>query len=133
MRGSSFGVFSGSSLTARGGPARTFGGLAVFAVLTLLGLGSYLIEDQITDPMQGQAPALLFAALLIATAVILLYSLLRQAARARSAAIVARRKINVRSSKESVAVARRRTLEWRQERKDLSFHDRYVDHARIRL
>jgi len=132
MHGRSSKAFSGSPLASRGGPVRTFAGLAAFAVLSLFGLGSYLIEQQFTDPMQSQAPALLLGALLLATAIILLYSIVQQAARARRAT-VSQPRTSVQSKEKTVAVARRRTLEWRHERKDLSFHNRYIDHARIRL
>ena len=64
------------SLTARGQFLTNFAGLGFAMALSLLVLGGYLIAEQFRDPVQAGASELLFAALLIATAVTLLYCLL---------------------------------------------------------
>jgi len=68
---------SPKSLAARGGLARTFGGLAIFLVLTFLCAGIYLLEDAVANPLAAQAAALIFGAFIIALAAILLFYLLR--------------------------------------------------------
>ena len=77
-------IHSGSSLSARGGALRTFGSLAVFAVLVMLSLGGYLIADQFENPIQAQSATLLLAALLIATAATLICPLLAATRKIRS-------------------------------------------------
>ena len=77
---------SGVPLAAKGGPFRTFGTLVTFMVTVLLGTGGYLIGEQFAHPVEAQAVALLFAALLIATGIMLIYALLRTAAKLRSQA-----------------------------------------------
>lgn len=60
-----------SSLWTRGGAVRTFRGLALFAVVALFGFGGYLIEQQFANPLNAESVVLIFAAVLIATGVIL--------------------------------------------------------------
>jgi hypothetical protein len=56
--------------------------------LALLTVGGYLVEEQFANPVQDQSAALLFAALLIATAT-LLYFLLHSSRRLRHHVFVA--------------------------------------------
>ena len=51
---------------------RVFGGMAVFISLPVLALGAYLIRRQFDDPVGSHPAGLLLAAVLIATALILL-------------------------------------------------------------
>jgi hypothetical protein len=60
------------ALSPRAALRRTFGGMAVFISLPLLGLGGYLIRDQFENPLSSHPPGLLVAAVLIATALVLL-------------------------------------------------------------
>ena len=59
-------------LTPRAALRRVFGGMAVFVSFPLLGLGAYLIEDQFQNPVGSHPAGLLFAAVLIAAALVLL-------------------------------------------------------------
>jgi hypothetical protein len=65
------------SLTARGGLARTFGGLAGFIVVTLLFAGFYILQDAFANPLTGGAAALISAAFIIALAAVLLFFLIK--------------------------------------------------------
>jgi multisubunit Na+/H+ antiporter MnhG subunit len=65
------------SLVARGGLARTFGSLACFLALTLLGLGVYILADAFANPMTEQATTLVFAAFILALASIMLFYLFK--------------------------------------------------------
>jgi len=110
----------------------TFGGFAVLSALALFGLGIYLIADQLAHPVEAHDAALLFAALLISGALALSYGLLHEAARNLPRTIAPPTSITRPRPEIVIPSARRRTLAWDQQRKDLSFHGRYVDHARIR-
>src|SRR5579863_772792 len=65
------------SLAARGGLARTFGSLAGFLALMLLGGGSYILMDAFANPIAAQAAAVEAAAVIIALASILLFFLFK--------------------------------------------------------
>jgi hypothetical protein len=65
------------SLAARGGLARTFGSLACFLALSLLGLGVYILVDTFANPIAAQAAAILAAAFIIALASIILFYLFK--------------------------------------------------------
>ena len=60
------------SLTPRAALRRVFGGMAVFVSFPLLGFGAYLIKNQFDNPGGSHPAGLLFAAVLIATALVLL-------------------------------------------------------------
>ncbi len=87
MRGYFFGFLPGPgsrrSLAARGQFLNTFAGIGFSLAFSLLALGSYLIEQQFDNPVAAQSIGLLFAALLIATSVTLLYFLLYPSGKAR--------------------------------------------------
>ena len=65
------------SLVVRGGLARTFGGLATYLAVTLLGSGIYILEDILANPVATQAAPLIAGAFSIALATILIYYLIK--------------------------------------------------------
>lgn len=71
------GIAPGETLVARGGALRTFGGLALLLVVALFVLGAYLIEDQFTNPLASQSLGLFAAAVLLASAMAMLYELIQ--------------------------------------------------------
>ncbi len=71
------GMVPGKTLVARGGALRTFGGLAILLVVALFVLGAYLIEDQFTNPLASQSLGLFAAAVLLASAMAMLYELIQ--------------------------------------------------------
>jgi hypothetical protein len=71
------GIAPGGTLVARGGELRTFGGLALLLVVALFVLGAYLIEDQFTNPLASQSLGLFAAAVLLASAMAMLYELIQ--------------------------------------------------------
>jgi hypothetical protein len=77
------GLGSRRSLASRGQFLNTFAGITLCVSFSLLALGGYLIEEQFQNPVQAQSVALLFAALLIATATTLLFCLLHSSRRSR--------------------------------------------------
>jgi len=133
VRGSLFGFSPGPgsrrSLSARGQVLNTFAGLGFSVAFSLLALGGYLIEQQFENPVAAQSVGLLFAALLIATAITLLYCLLHPSRKAR-------RRVPVWPAgaswehKTEVA-ARCNTGARTKHRADLPLHGRYVDRTRI--
>jgi hypothetical protein len=122
----------GKSLSSRGGLLKTFGSLAGFLAFVLLAIGGYLVKDQVANPVQAHAATLLFAALAISAALILLYGLLYGAARNRFRA-TARTSRASGSPAEIIGMTRSHTLQWHALRDTSSFQGRYIDHARIRL
>lgn len=136
------------SLTARGQFLTTFAGLGFALALSLLALGGYLIAEQFRDPVQAGASELLFAALLIATAVTLLYCLLHPSRKLQPRyvewAVASPREpatlfvaagttetVVVGNNREATEVARA----YRDKRLELGshwgLHDRYVDRTRV--
>src|SRR5258708_26885932 len=81
--GFSLGLGSRRSLAARGHFLNTFAGFGYGVALSLLALGGYLIAEQFENPVEAQSVGLLFAALLIATSITLLYCLLHPARKLR--------------------------------------------------
>jgi hypothetical protein len=71
------GIAPGETLLARGGALRTFGGLALLLVVALFVLGAYLIEDQFTNPLASQSLGLFAAAVLLASAMAVMYELIQ--------------------------------------------------------
>jgi hypothetical protein len=118
VRGYLFDILPGlgprRSLAARGQFLNTFAGLGFCAVVSLFALGGYLIAEQFENPVKAQSTELLFAALLISTAITLLHCLLHP------------------SRKSRLAVVRCNTKMPTRHQSDLPWHVRYVDRMRIR-
>jgi len=127
--GFSPGPGSRRSLAARGQLLNTFSGLAFCVAFSLLALGSYLIEQQFENPVEAQSIGLLFAALLIATAITLLYCLLHPSKKSRRR--VAIWPAGASWEQRTVVVARGNTGTRTKHRGDLPLHGRYVDRTRI--
>jgi len=77
-------VLGPKSLVARGGLARTFGGLAGFVAITFLGTGFFILQDSFANPRTAGAVAVLCAAFMITLAAILLFFLLKPPKRPRA-------------------------------------------------
>jgi len=129
---SSLHFHSQQSLSARGQPLNTFAGLLWCLALALLALGAYLIHDQFADPVQAPAAGLILGALLVGTAITLLFAWL-QPARKRHAPVIAERRAMPQSTEGIVVLARWgcRALPWNDGYEEPQ-HRRYVDHMRIR-
>jgi len=120
------GLGSRRSLSARGHFLNTFAGIGFSLAFSLLALGSYLIEQEFENPVAAQSAGLLFAAMLIATAVTLLYCLLfpsRKPARRRAVWPA-----GTSWEGKTVVVARYNAA---TRIKHLPLHVRYVDRTRI--
>lgn len=121
-----------SSLAARGRFWRVFAGQAIFLAAILLALGAYLLEQEFADPVRAQAAGLLFAAVLIAAAVSLVYCMLRPARKVRHRVIV--RRIPAPCWNDpGLAATEQRTLAWPEVADDSLPRSRYVDRTRIRV
>jgi uncharacterized membrane protein YbhN (UPF0104 family) len=125
------GFVSRRSLAARGQFLNTFAGLAFCVALALLTLGGYLVEQQFANPVQDQSTALLFAALLIATATTLLYFLLHSSRRLRHRVSVA--SVPRLWEENPLVVARGNTGARSQDGAEVSSHGRFVDRTVIRI
>lgn len=121
-----------SSLAARGRFWRVFAGQAIFLAAVLLALGAYLLEQEFADPVRTQAAGLLFAAVLIAAAVSLVYCMLCPARKVRHRIIV-RRIRTPQWNEPGSAATERRTLAWREVAEDSPPRVRYVDRTSIRV
>lgn len=120
------------SLSARGQLLNTFAGMLWCLALALLALGVYLIHDQFADPIQAPAAGLILGALLVGTAITLLFAWLQPARKLHTPVIAERRAMP--HSKEGIVVLARsscRALPWNEGRQEPQ-HSRYVDHMRIR-
>ena len=124
-----FGAGSPRSLSARGQCLNTFAGIGFFVVFSLLALGGYLIEQEFANPMEAQSVGLVFAALLIATAVTLLYCLLHPSKKSRHH--IAALPPTVSWEQKNVVVVR--SASRTRLAADMSPRGRYVDRASIRL
>ena len=134
MRGYLFGFLLGSgsrpSLTARGQLRNTFAGPGFCLGLSLLALGGYLIADQFENPLEVKSIGLLFAALLIATAITVLFGLLHPSR--KSGRRISGSPPTASREEKTVLIARCSTE--RSEHTDgVPLHCRYVDRARIRV
>lgn len=135
MHGYLFGFSPGPgsrrSLSARGQFLNTFAGRGFCVAFSLLALGSYLIEQQFENPVNAQSIGLLFAALLIATAITLLYCLLHPSRKSRRCAAVW--PAGASWERRTVMVTRSNTGTRTKNRGELPWHGRYVDRTRIRV
>jgi hypothetical protein len=103
----------------------------MFLALTCFLLGIYILKQQFADPVQAHSAGLLFAAVLIAAAVTLVYCLLHPARRVRHRIII--RPIPISPWNDgSLAATERRLLAWREMSRDALPRNRYVDRTRIR-
>jgi len=120
------------SLSARGQLLNTFAGMLWCLALALLALGAYLIHDQFADPIQAPAAGLILGALLMATAISLLFALL-QPARKLHAPVMAERRAMPPSEESMIVLARSgcRALPWNGGCQEPQL-SRYVDRMRIR-
>ncbi len=135
MRGYLFGCLfdsgSRSSLAARGQLRNTFAGPGFCLGLSMLALGGYLIADQLQNPFEAQSAGLLFAALLIATAITLLFGLLHPSRKPQ-------RRVSVwpataSQEEKTVLIARCSTGRSNGHTSGDPLHGRYVDRARIQV
>src|SRR5712664_1479195 len=135
MRGYLFGFLLGRgsrpSLTARGQLRNTFAGPGLCVGLSLLALGGYLIADQFENPFEAQSIGLLFAALLIATAITVLFGLLHPSRKSRRR--VSGWPATASWEEKTVVIARCSTGRRNEQPDGGQLHGRYVDRARIRV
>lgn len=124
-----FGAGSPRSLAARGQCLNMFAGIGFFLVFSLLALGGYLIEQEFVNPMEAQSVGLLFAALLIATAITLLYYLLHPSRKSRHDIAALPATMSWEQGNVVVVRAASRT----RLAADIPPRGRYVDRARIRI
>ena len=127
----SAGPRSRRSLSARGQFLNTFAGLGFSLVFSLLALGGYLIAKQFENSIEAQSLGLLFAALLIATAITLLYCLLHPSRKLRHN--VAVWPAGVSWERRAAMVARCNTGTRMKHRSEPPWHGRYVDRTRVRI
>lgn len=119
------------SLSARGQFLNTFAGLGFCVAFALLALGGYLIQQQFENPVNAQPIGLPFAALLIATAITLLFCLLHPSRKTRRR--VAVWPAGASWERRTVVVARSSTGTRTKLRPDLPWRGRYEDRARVRI
>jgi hypothetical protein len=100
--------------------------------VVLLALGAYILEQEFADPVQAQAAGLLFAAVLIAAAVSLMYCMLHPARKVRHRVII-RRIPTPYWNEPGLSATERRTLAWREVDENSLPRIRYVDRTRIRV
>jgi hypothetical protein len=124
------GLGSQRSLSARGQCLNTLGGIGFSVAFSLMALGGYLIEQQFANPIEAQSLALPVAALLIATAVTLLYCLLHSFRKLHHNVIAW---LAAAVSLESKNVAVPRSASRTRQAADIPPPGRYVDRARIRI
>lgn len=130
-----YAVHSKRVLAVRGGAMRTFAGLAIVLTLVLLCLGVYLIQDQFAQPLASYSMGLFAAAVILATAMTLLYELIQLPRSSWHNAAGGRTALVARTA-GAVSVARgaaRPRYEQRHElRSDLPYQRSYVDRVRVR-
>ena len=125
------GVLPPKSLVARGGLARTFGGLAGFVVFIFLAGGFYILQDALANPHHEGAPAVLCAALMLTLAAVLLFFLLKPPKRPRRLSRERSASAAVQAAQSSLIVARSAVRE-KSLRNNLAYQRMYVDHSCIR-
>jgi hypothetical protein len=126
-------------LAVRGGAMRTFAGLAIFLTLCLLCLGVYLIQDEFADPLASYSLDLFTAAVVLATAMTLLYELVqlprsvwRSPARGRMALLPRTARV-VSVARRAARLQYKQRHEQRHQRTDLPYQRSYVDRVRVRV
>lgn len=119
------------SLAARGGLARTFGGLAGFVVITLLCGGFYILQESFANPLTQGAAAVLCAAFMITFAAILLFFLIKPGKRIRRASLEPRARDATASLRPAFSPAPESTRK-DHSRNNLQYQRVYVDHSCIR-
>ncbi len=124
-----FGLGSQRSQSAGGQRPNTFAGIGFSLAFSLLALGGYLIEQQFANPLEAQSLALPVAALLIATAITLLYCLLHPYRKLRDHITAWPAAVSWEEENVTVAKSASRT----RHVKDMPLPGRYVDRARIRI
>ena len=87
MRGNFITALAGEhparSLAVRGAAMRTFGSFAALLALAFLGLGAYIIRDELLNPLAAQSSGVFIAAVILAIAGILLYYVIQPRSRRR--------------------------------------------------
>lgn len=119
------------SLAARGGLARTFGGLAGFVVITFLCGGFYILQDAFANPLNQGVAAVLCAALMITFAAILLFFLIKPGKRLRTASLGPRAREAAESLRPAIQPVPEATR-MNHSRDNLPYQRVYVDHSCIR-
>ena len=119
------------SLVARGGLARTFGGLAGFVVITFLCGGFYILQDAFANPLTQGAAAVLCAALMITFAAILLFFLIKPGKRLRATSLESRAGAHTAPLRPVFEPAPGATRS-HHSRDNLPYQRVYVDHSCIR-
>jgi hypothetical protein len=117
------------SLSARGHFLNTFAGIGFSVAFSLLALGGYLIEMQFDNPVQAQSLSLVVAALMISTAITLLYCLLHPHRKLRGPITYWPTAAGL--EEKTVVISRSSRL--RENRKDIPPPGRYVDRTRIQI
>jgi hypothetical protein len=130
LRALTFVLGARRSLSARGHFLNTFASIGFCLAFSLLAGGGYLIQQQFANPVEAQSTELVFSALLIATAVTLLYCLLHPS-RNRWHRIAAWPSA-ISWGEEKVVVARAASR-LNGSQKNLPVQNRYVDHALVRI
>jgi hypothetical protein len=118
-------------LSPRAALRRTFGGMATFVSLPLLGLGAYLIKDQFENPVGSHPAGLLFAAVLIAAALVLLSYLIYPGGTREPKAVNPDPQEDLQAER-TIDVSGGTQLVLRGKGFDLPVQGRYVDRERIR-
>jgi hypothetical protein len=116
------------SLSARGQRLNTFAGFGFSLAFLLLAMGAYVIAEQFADPLQAQSLNVPLAAVLIATALTLLYCLLRPSRKPRRGFTELPAPVYW-EEKDEAAGSDPRTREPEQ----LTAAGRYVDRTRIHI
>lgn len=120
---------------------KTFGGLALLLVVALLVLGAYLIEEQFTNPLASQSLGLFAAAVLLSSAMAMLYELIqlpRKFSRREAHAAIRPQvtaAVDALPGKQPVSPAKspKKPVPFRIERRrDLAYQRCYVDRVRVR-
>ena len=125
------GVRSPKSLVARGGLARTFGGLAGFLVMILLCAGFYILQDAFADPLNAAGAAVICAAFIITLAAMLLYFLINPKKRLQETTHKHVVDSGTPTAKPLISPPADAARE-HPSRGNLAYQRFYVDHSRIR-
>jgi hypothetical protein len=124
-------VCPSKSLAVRAGPARTFGGLAGFVVVTFLCWGLYILADAFAHPLGAGAAAVISAAFIIALAAMLLFFLIKP----KRGSLMASPHCALDSASPTVRPILKpvaRAVQRDHSRDNLTYQRFYVDHSRIR-